>query len=392
MKKILMILFLLLPFTSLKAYRIEWGRSVTISQPVYEDLYVAGGTVTINAPVYGDLIVAGGTININDTIMNDLLLAGGTVRIKGYVADDIRCAGGDLELLNNLGGDLVVTGGKVFIGENAVIGGGLVSSGGEIKLEGMVNGYVRAVAASFVFNGKVNNDFNCRADKLVINGSVAGKSVIAARELSLGINAEFRNSIRYWTKGARPEFNKHLQSGVLVYDPSLKIKSKSWYFLGHGTLFGMIWYVLMVFLFIALIQYLFSNTFKKAGSTIDHAQLRPLLSGFLFFIAVPIGALALFVTVIGIPVGLLLVLAYVSIILLATIITAIVVANWYNYRFNQHWTYWQIVWSALAMFVLFKLVSFTPFLGGLIMIVIACIAFGAVLLNIHLRKKTAAVL
>ena len=153
----------------------------------------------------------------------------------------------------------------------------------------------------------------------------------------------------------------------------------------------MIWYVMMVFLFIALIQYLFSNTFRKAGTTVDRAQFKSLLFGFLFFIAVPVGAAVLFVTVIGIPIGLILVLAYVALILLATIITAIVIANWYNYKFNQHWGYWQIVWSSLAMFVLFKLVSFTPFLGSLIMIVIACIAFGALIRNVQLKRNSSPV-
>lgn len=45
-------------FTSAFAFRIEYGKNVTINHPVYEDLYIAGGTIVINAPVYGDLIIA----------------------------------------------------------------------------------------------------------------------------------------------------------------------------------------------------------------------------------------------------------------------------------------------------------------------------------------------
>jgi cytoskeletal protein CcmA (bactofilin family) len=387
MKKIILTVLSVLGFITVQAYRIDWGRNVVISKPVYEDLYIAAGTVTINAPVYGDLIVAGGSVYINDSIMNDLLLTGGTVRINAYIADDIRCAGGDIALLKNIGGDLVITGGKVFIANGVIITGGLASSGGEITLDGTVNGSVRSVAASFIFNGQVNKDFNCRADKLIVNGVINGSSVIATRKLSIGTNASFGNSIRYWVKDQKTEFGKYLRSGYAVYDPRLKLKSRSWYFLGHATVIGMIWYMLMVFLFIALIQYLFSATFRKAGDNFDHSLPRSILFGFLFFLAVPIGALILFVTIIGIPIGLILMLSYVSLILLATIITSIVVANWYNYKFDQGWSYWNIVWSALAMFILFKLVSFTPFLGSLIMIVIACMAFGAILRNINWRRR-----
>jgi len=76
-------------------------------------------------------------------------------------------------------------------------------------------------------------------------------------------------------------------------------------------------------------------------------------------------------------------------VLLATIITSLVFANWYNDRFGYQWGYWKIVLSAMAMFILLKLVSFTPFLGWLILIVIACIAFGSILRNIEWRRKHA---
>ena len=72
------------------AFRIEYVYNVISSQPMYEDLYIAGGSITINYPIYGDLIIAGGTVIINDTVTNDILLAGGTVTFNGFVGDDIK--------------------------------------------------------------------------------------------------------------------------------------------------------------------------------------------------------------------------------------------------------------------------------------------------------------
>lgn len=387
MKKALLFLLACAGAFSAGAYRIEWGRSVTITQPVHEDLYVAGGTVTVNAPIYGDLIVAGGTININDTVMNDLLVAGGTVTINGYVADDIRCAGGELHVLKNIGGDLVVTGGKVDIANDVAIAGGLMTGGGEVTANGTVNGDVRCAAGNLVFNGTAAKNFDCRSESLTINGTVMGTAVLAARQINVGTAASFHNNVRYWNREGKLDFGQSLNGTTAEYDASLAIKPNAWYYLGHATLLGLVWYLSTVFIFLMLIEYLFRNTFQRAGNSLDHSLLKSLGYGFLFFIGVPLAVGLLLITVIGIPVGVLLMLSYITLVLLATVITSLVTANWYNHRFEHDWTYWQTVWAAFAVFVLFKMISLTPFWGWLIMILIACIAFGALLRTVNWRKK-----
>lgn len=387
MKKLLL-LFLGCGFLfTAQAYRIEWGRTVTITQPVHEDLYVAGGTVTINAPVYGDLIVAGGTIFLNDTVANDLLLAGGTVHFNGYVADDLRCAGGELHILQNVGGDLVITGGRVDVARSVIINGGLVTGGGDVTFDGTANGNIRSAAGIMRFNGTGLGNFEFHGGTLVLNGEVKGQSVIAARQLQFGSHAVLGNNVRYWTERGQVDFGKSLRNGTAVYDPSLKIRTNSWYFLGRSTVLGLIWYLSTVFIFILLLQYLFRSTFRRAGDTVDESMLKSLGSGLLFFVCVPVLIGVLLITVVGIPVGLILMAGYILLLLLATVITSLVFANWYNHRFAQQWTFWQIVAASMAMFVLFKLVTFTPFFGWLVMIIVASIAFGALLKTIDWRRR-----
>lgn len=389
MKKFIVIILPCLFAYTANAYRIVWGRTVTITTPVHEDLYIAGGTVSINAPVYGDVIIAGGTISVNDTVTNDLLLAGGNVTINSFVGDDVRCAGGELHIQKSIGGDLVITGGTVAIAKDVIISGGLITGDGDIVVDGVINGDVKAGAGRFTFNGIANRNFECHADKLILNGTVGGASVLAAREITIQNNASFNGHVRYWNKAGKMDFRQSIKNGSATFDPSLKITQDRWYYLGHATVLGLIWYLLTVFSFILLIQFLFANTFKKAGHTTGHSLLKSLGLGFLFFIGVPITAALLLITIIGVPIGLIVMASYVVIVLLATIITSLVFANWYSDRFNYNWGYWKIVMSAMAMFILLKLVSFTPFLGWLIMIAVACIAFGALLRNIDWKKKHA---
>lgn len=386
MKNIFLLTLLIGQCITASATRIEYGNNVIISSPVYEDLYVAGGSITINAPIHGDLIIAGGTIIINDTITNDILMAGGTARFNGFAGDDIRCAGGDIRISKNVTGDLVVAGGSVIIDRGITIGG-LLASGGDITIDGNINGDVKGAFGNFILNGTVTKDIDCRGGKITINGTIGGKSVLAARYITIGNNARFMNDIRYWNRQGSLNVQQSLKSGSVTYDPSLRIRTGQWYYLGATTIIGLLWYSGMALVMILLIQYLFGNTMKKAADTVFDATWKSLGIGFLFFIAVPVAAVIAFITVIGVPVGLFLLFSYIALILLATVITSVVAANWFNNRNTYNWNYWRQVMVAFGIFILLKLISATPVAGWLLILLSVCIAFGSIILSINWKRK-----
>jgi hypothetical protein len=390
MKRVSFLIVALVCIMQCYALRIEYGNNITITQPVYENLYVAGGTITINAPIHGDLICAGGTISINDSVLNDILVFGGTVTFNGYAGGDIRCAGGQLFVQKSIDGDLVVGGGQLTINKDVIVNGGLIIGGGDISFSGTVKKLVKAGAGKLLFNGVAEQDVDIRCGEITIDGTISGKSVLAAENIYLGNNVSFNNDIRYWNKNGSLDFKSSIKKGTAVYDASLKMERGQWYYLGGITVLGLLWYIGTALLMIALIQYLFSTTMKKTGDTVFNATFKSLGYGFLFFIAVPVAAIVAFVTIIGIPVGLLLVFNYIVLILLATVISSVVAANWLNNRFNYQWNYWRLVFVALASFIVFKLLSFMPFLGWFILLLVACIAFGAILINIKWRKEKTA--
>lgn len=386
MKKTFTLLVLLGSFLFSAAIRIEYGKNVVISQPVYEDLYIAGGSITINAPVHGDLIIAGGTIIINDTVTNDILLAGGTVTFNGFAGDDIRCAGGNIYISKNVNGDVVITGGNVIINKGVTIGG-LLGSGGNITVDGDVNGEIRGAFGELFLNGKIGKDINCRGGRITVNGNISGKSVLAADKITVGNDAAFNNEVRYWNKAGSLDFKQSMKNGKAVYDPALRIRSGEWYYLGAATILGLLWFLGTALLMILIVQYLFSSTMTRAADTVLSSTLKSLGLGFLFFIAVPVATVITFVTVIGIPVGLLLLFSYITLILLATVITSVVTANWLNNRNGYHWHYWRLVFAAFGIFILLKLIFLTPFVGWLIMILLTCMAFGGILLNVNWKGR-----
>jgi cytoskeletal protein CcmA (bactofilin family) len=386
MKKVMLLMLLLAVCMGAFAYRVGYGNNIIISKPVYEDFYIAGGNITINAPVYGDLIIAGGTIVINDTVTSDILLAGGNVSFNGFVGDDIRCAGGNIHISGNVAGDVVSSGGTIIIDQGVTIGG-LMASGGNITINGTVSGAIKGAFGELQLNGTAEKDLDCRGRKITINGSVGGKSLLSATDIIIGSNAAFNNDIRYWNKKGSVDFKQSVKNGTATFDPSLRIQTGEWYYLGAITVLGLLWYLAMVLLMIMIVQYLFSATFQKAAGIAFNSTLKSLGSGFLFFIAVPVLSVIAFITVAGVPVGLILLFGYIILALLATIITAAVTANWFNNRREKKWRYWKMVFAAFGIFIVLKSVSLIPFVGFVVTAIMICIAFGSILLQINWKRK-----
>lgn len=366
--------------------RFEYGNHVVINTPLYEDLYVAGGTITINAPVFGDVIIAGGSVVINDSVANDLLIAGGNVTLNGHIGDDIRCVGGNIRVGKNVNGDVVIAGGKICIEHGANVGNLLVS-GGNIQIDGIVNGEIKGRFGQLVLNGTALKNVDCSGGRITINGNVEGLSVLAAKEIIIGDRATFKNDVRYWCK--RPDINfKHaMMNGKAVYDPGLRLRSRQWYFLGTATVIGMLWLLGMAFTMIFIIQYLFSTTMSKAADTAFSKTVKSFGWGVLFFAGVPVAALATFVTIVGVPVGIFLLFAYIFLFLLATTITSVVTANWINNKYKKNWRNSELMAAALIVYVLLKLATLIPVAGWVLAVLFVCTAFGAILQNIRWRKS-----
>jgi cytoskeletal protein CcmA (bactofilin family) len=366
------------------------GEDVVISNKVTHDLYTAGGTVSVNSPVAGDLVFAGGTITISDTVQQDILGAGSNVILSGYVGDDVRCAGGTIKVSNDVAGDLIVTGGTVEIDDDVSIAGNVMVSGGKVVVDGQVKGNLVGACGEIALNGKVEGDVECRGGKISINGTVDGNSILAANTIELGSGASFNRDVRYWNSEGELDFGNAVHGGEARFDSSLEPESGKLHYLGFASALLLLWYLGTALVMIGLIQYLFGGTFKKAADTVKNASAKSLGVGVLFLIGVPAAILVTFITIVGIPVGVLALIAYVTAVLLGTVIVSLLATHWINKTYyNSAWSMARIVFIALAIFILLKLASLTPFVGPLVMLLLACMAFGAILLTIKWRKRTA---
>lgn len=386
MIKSIAILILCSIFLPAAALHIQYGTHIVMDRPVYENVYVAGGNVTINAPVHGDLVIAGGTVVINDTIFNDILLAGGSVTCQAFTGGDMRCMGGDIRISKNINGDLLAAGGQLLIDKDVQVNN-LISSGGTITMHGTVLNDMRCWAGKIIFDGMIMHDLECHASNININGKVNGSAILAADDISIGPEASFQNGVRYWSRRDPVPFGKSLAQATAVFDPSLRMRNGEWYLLYKPGILSLLWYLGMAFVWVVLIQYLFSTTLKKAADTVYRRPMRSMAAGLLFFIATPVLIFVTVITLIGIPVGLLVTVCYFILLLLSVEISSVLLANWYNNRYAKNYTNLRLSLLAFLIFAALKLVTVTPFIGWLLTVLLVCMTFGSLLLNTPWQKN-----
>lgn len=388
-KYFLFLLCFLCAFTSSAAI-FKTGEEEIISQPVNDNLYIAGGTITIDEIVKGDLMAVGGVITINDTIFEDLTVAGGDILINSYIGDDAKIFGKHISILKSINGDLIVCGAFIQIDKNVIINGDLIICGGVCVMNGTVNGNITFLGGRFSFNGIVMGDVDIKADKLKMNGAVKGNSILVSNTITLDQETEFYDNVEYWQKNGKVSFDPYMMIGLATYNEELELYAGevNWKYFGLGIITFWILHVLSVWLTIILLVFLFSKTFTKAGELINHTYLRNFGYGMLYFIGVPLLAMFALVTVIGIPIGIVLFHLFLFSLLFAYSITSIVVAQGINVRYKKDWSKWKIIFVSAIIFPIMKLIVLIPFIGLLVIMVVIGMAFGTLVFFHFPGKKS----
>jgi cytoskeletal protein CcmA (bactofilin family) len=365
------------------------GEDIRITTPVDDDLYLIGKNVVIDAPVRGDVVVVGGTVTINDTVTMDVLAAGGRVEINGYVGDDIRVAGGSIKVSSFIKGDILAAGGEIILPTATILDGNLTASGGAVDIAGDVNGNVSVFGEELDLSGSTGGSLEAKGDVLNINGTVTGPASIAANKITIGSGAKFSDNIRFWNNEETLAIGDDNHTGTVTFDPSLEMPEPRPELLGFTSVLLMLWYLGTALIVIWLIEYLFSKTFLKAAGIVLDQSLKSLGFGVLYFIAVPTICLVLAITVLALPIGIIALIGYIILIILSTAITAIVVANWINrVYYKSSWKLPAIIFAAFGIFIVLKLITLTPIIGPLLIGIMVCMAFGAILLSLRKSKSS----
>ncbi len=326
--------------------------------------FVAAQHVIINGTVNGDAYVAAGQVEVHGTINGDLLVAGGDVEIGGTVSDDIRVAGGTVRMNGSVGKNVSAVGGNINVSPTAVINGGLLVACGNLVEGGTVQKDLRAAVGRVEVTGSVGK-----------NVDVVGGQLMVARGANVG---------GHLTATLRDKEHSDIAEGAVKGAINVKQREEDptrIMGLPPGTFwFRTIWGGSL--LLAGLVMFLLSRKFFAEYGSVAASQLGwSLLWGLVLVVIGPIVGIVLCATIVGIPLGLMLLALYLMVLYLSQLSLGLAAgARLFGSNVTSGWI---LYFAFVVGTMIFQGLSLFPILGVLIQIFAMLLGSGAMVLLVR---------
>ena len=362
MKRLVIVLGALLVLTApipALAFVPRGGQTVIFSESLEDDLYVVGGTVDVAGTVDGDVVAAGGTVTLSGPASGGILAAGGTVRITSAIGRSLRAAAGDLTIGGRIGADAVLAGGSVRIDQAAQVGRDLVAMGGSVHVLG-------SVARNAFLNG----------GDVIIGGAVQGNVEVQADRVTLLPSARIQGKLRY--AADRPvEIQQGAQVTGGIERTSRPTAPQRYYrpfaFRFAGRVMEVLWLLAIGFVALAVAPRGVPRVLERVRRQFGIS----LLTGFILLVVVPVAALLVAFTVIGIPLSIVAVLLYLATLYPGQIFPAMWLGEWIMRSLGRGGAPSSPYLAMTVGVILFAIVVAVPFIGWLLRLVALLAGFGA---------------
>jgi len=345
-------------------------------EEIDKDYFAGGEEIQVSGTVNGDAYIGGGKIRVDGTVNGDLLVTGGDVNISGTVSQDIRVVGGQVTFSGKVGGNLTVAGGNIVIADSAEVDGNLVIGAGNAEIAGTVAGDVTAGVGNLVISGKIGGDVTAGASRL----NLTSKSQIGG-------------NLTYWSDTEARIDNTDSVAGNIDYNktpgvakrriervkvPALKVQYA-------GKIYSFVTSLLVGL----LLLHFYPKYIQKTTTTLRKRPLTALGVGFLALFFTPLVIFFVLITIIGIPLSLILLAAYLVYVYLAKIYFAFWLGTIVAEKTKQKLqTGWIMVFGLLLYYIL----TLIPVVHGLTVFFAILFGLGASIITcrevyIAARKK-----
>lgn len=344
----------------IKKYDIKVPAGKTIEGPVL----AAGKTVYIDGTIDGDLYVFSSDVKINGVIKGDLLAIAANIEINGTIEGNLRTLCGTADISGRVEENVSLLGSKINLNSQGIIGKSLLLGALQAELQGEIKNQVCGWGSNVKLRGNIGQGITFfKVGNLTINsgskveGDVRYSSINAA---SISPGATITEEVQ-WDK-KQPQ-SSPLSTKLLWTVAGLLV----WWFL--NLLFPGFW-----------------------NSIVSPAVNRPVAAaswGIAVFLIVPLMALLLLFTVIGVPLALMFLAFYAAIVYMGKIIAGCTLGYILGRRFNFQGrigispSVWFLT-SYLGIVVLGSL----PFAGLFVNVLSICWALGVIVwLFIYKRRQ-----
>lgn len=271
------------------------------------DQYLAGSTVDVHGKVEGDLVMAAAQAGLDGIVTGDVTAVGALVHVGGVVGDDVRA----------LGGRVIVEG---------VVGDGLLAGGGEITLTRgtRVGGNALLGGLRVVDLGDVNGDLLVAGQYVEIAGDVGGRATVWADELVIGPKARLLGDLVVRSPNPPRIAEGARIAGKVLLDPPPAPGFREW---SRGLALALATQVGL--LLVAWAWMVLAPVLSREAAAVEWRKMAPVQGiGFALVFGLPLLAVLLAVTVVGIPVAVGVAALWTLLLLAGYSSTAICLGNW----------------------------------------------------------------
>jgi len=367
-----LILMLMTVFAAAPVLAFDSRSGDTVNVPHGEvvdgDLYVMGRNIVIDGTVNGDIFGFGQTITINGTVNGGVTLVGQTLIVNGQVAHGARLGGQTINVNSSIGHDLAAAGAILNVGSTAKIADDLVFGVGTLYVSGHVNGNVKGGAGEVTITNEVGGNVELEVDKLTITSTanIQGNLVYTSKnEASIQSGAHLGGSTTH-----------NVPEKPAVPAPFAGIR---------GKLLGFI-----MILVVGIIVILLAS--GRISTMADSIRTKPWPSlgwGALVLFVIPIAAIIVIITIIGLPVGLIALVLYGIAVYLSQIPVGFLIGRLIIRR-NGEIESRGLMIGALALGLAILLVlGLIPYIGGLVMLLTIIFGLGSLVVSVMRSRARA---
>ncbi len=325
--------------------------------------YTAGASVEIVDKVEGDLFVVGGNIVVTGEVGGDILALGGNIRISGPVAGNVRIAGGNVEITGPVGKNVSVVAGTLNIASTSNISGSISVACGMLDIRGAVGGNLDGYVGEVIIAGTLKGDANLM---LGPNNSVKFRDT-----------AQVQGKFTY--KAIKPA---EVAPGAKISEPLNYLPYTK---LEQGR-YGADWWLKQLISIFSLlvttliITSLFPKFLEQVATIAQVKPWRQVAWGFVWLLVPPIVFILLMITLIGLPLALILLALYIIGLYLVPIFAGYTLYLYLKTISNLLFlNRWPLLLSVCVGIIVFKLLTFIPYLGWLVSLVALLWLWGAMI-------------
>lgn len=325
------------------------------SNLIDEDIYLCEQNVSIEEDVSGNIYVIGKKINIS----------------SGYINGNVFVIGQDVTINGLITGSIYVLGENIKIGTSGV--NTVYAIGQNVALEANSNIMcdLKVSAESLNVAGNINRNLEAYVENINIDPA---SEYIAKGEVSYSKELADPNGILAQVNVKQHEENEKTIEQVKKFVIAERVKSE-------------IITVISTAIIIAVIYLIVKNNKTEKVENYSQEIGNNILKGFLGLILVPTIAIMLLFTIIGIPLSILLITIYIVALFVSIPVASLrigeIVYNIKPINSNKAFT----ILYAVCAYIVIKVVSFVPVIGGLIKFLVLLYGLGNLIKYIKPSKK-----